>query len=644
MYHSDELSDAPLSAQWTIWFDRQPRRKGKSNQQEDCIVELGTVSTEREFGAYWESLRVEQLRDCCNLRIFRTGVKPLWEDPMNANGGKWVVRNVAPTRRSDMWGSLARGLIRDELVDCSTNTVSGVVLSKRDGGDSLQVWVDGGCTAASTGAAAALSAQRSGLPTMDVLLGARLAPWIGSAAFVFQTHRELQRSRGRTQPQPEQPQLQQGAAGQLQQQVEQQCVSPCTQQAYDTQVVHQPYAAPYASQFAPSVTYTSPTLIAPHGVVQMQCMQQGVNMCSPQQPPCIGTVTFPVPNAEPMIQQVPMMMQGAPQQYYVAAVNAGSPVTPSVVETASPPSDGHGAELTNDSQCWGEACDLPPENMTPEMQALHERAKQIRMLRKKVRYVSFFLARQTRGRELTPQEANRVRSLPQLQQDLRMLEEQQAFAVEQQKRQLGVETADFMRKRQQPMTYNSEEERRFKTMRAIRKKIRFVHYHLERQRAGKALSPAEQAKVSSLPELEGRLRALEAEEREYRGDQYPAESEQPPVSVDTDEPGTVEALCAQIEAQKQELEAKQRHIDMLLRQQSPGNLSPLPGGMLHCSGDYASPVPPPACSAAAEAGCGPAGELPVLESPPMSPPLSPSAWRHAGLYASPPLSPSGVLA
>ena len=107
-------------------------------------------------------------------------------------------------------------------------------------------------------------------------------------------------------------------------------------------------------------------------------------------------------------------------------------------------------------------------------------------------------------------EKQRVRSLPFMQNELQILEKQQEAEVEYQKCQLAVDELEFLNKKQQPMTFSSESEKRFKTMRSLRKKIRFVNYHLERQRQGKVLSQAELAKVRSLPELELQLKSLES--------------------------------------------------------------------------------------------------------------------------------------
>lgn len=48
----------------------------------------------------------------CNLHIFKHGIKPIWEDPQNKNGGKWTI--TFPTT-----GGLARyELINESWMRC----------------------------------------------------------------------------------------------------------------------------------------------------------------------------------------------------------------------------------------------------------------------------------------------------------------------------------------------------------------------------------------------------------------------------------------------------------------------------------------------------------------------------------------------
>ena len=156
---SDDKEDCTLEHEWTIWFDKSARKiktkgkgdkKGEDTMYEDCIVELGTFSTVEVFWTYWNSLHVHNLKDHCNLRVFKKGIKPLWEDKMNKKGGKWVVRGVPKTHRKKLWTNMIMHLIKGKLKDNTTHTVCGVVLSTRDNGDSMQLWQDGGLTLQTT--------------------------------------------------------------------------------------------------------------------------------------------------------------------------------------------------------------------------------------------------------------------------------------------------------------------------------------------------------------------------------------------------------------------------------------------------------------------------------------------------------------
>ena len=148
--------EEPLEHEWTIWFDKSNRRsrqgraqkdkRGEDTIYEDCIVELGSFATVEVFWTYWNSLHVQNLKDHCNLRVFKKGIKPLWEDKMNKRGGKWVVRGVPKSNRKQLWTDMIMNLIKGKLKDNSPHTVCGVVLSTRDSGDSMQLWQDGGIT------------------------------------------------------------------------------------------------------------------------------------------------------------------------------------------------------------------------------------------------------------------------------------------------------------------------------------------------------------------------------------------------------------------------------------------------------------------------------------------------------------------
>jgi len=64
----------------------------------------------------------------------------MWEDPANANGGKWVLTmKNSPQLLDRCWSWLAMGLVGQELED--EDEICGAVVSLRSKVDRIQVWI-----------------------------------------------------------------------------------------------------------------------------------------------------------------------------------------------------------------------------------------------------------------------------------------------------------------------------------------------------------------------------------------------------------------------------------------------------------------------------------------------------------------------
>jgi translation initiation factor 4E len=84
--------------------------------------------------------RASNLEMNANYHLFKTGVKPLWEDDANKEGGKWIIKLSARDRNhiDTYWQNLVLGLI-GEAFD-NADDVCGAVLSRRKGGDRISIW------------------------------------------------------------------------------------------------------------------------------------------------------------------------------------------------------------------------------------------------------------------------------------------------------------------------------------------------------------------------------------------------------------------------------------------------------------------------------------------------------------------------
>jgi len=82
----------PLRRKLVLWYTR--RTPGaRSQSYEDNIKKIIDFSTVESFWVcYCHLARPSSLPSPTDLHLFKDGIRPLWEDPANLNGGKWIIR------------------------------------------------------------------------------------------------------------------------------------------------------------------------------------------------------------------------------------------------------------------------------------------------------------------------------------------------------------------------------------------------------------------------------------------------------------------------------------------------------------------------------------------------------------------------
>ncbi len=65
------------------------------------LVEVGSIETVQEFWRYWNNV---EMRGFGIMSVFRAGVKPMWEDPGNKLGGRWILSTLDPKKKYDLEG------------------------------------------------------------------------------------------------------------------------------------------------------------------------------------------------------------------------------------------------------------------------------------------------------------------------------------------------------------------------------------------------------------------------------------------------------------------------------------------------------------------------------------------------------------
>lgn len=101
---------------------------------------IGEFDTVESFCRYFNWLKPpSRLERNSNYHLFKSGIKPMWEDPANANGGKWVLTmKNNPQLLDRCWSWLAMALVGEDLDE--GDEICGAVVSLRSKVDRIQLW------------------------------------------------------------------------------------------------------------------------------------------------------------------------------------------------------------------------------------------------------------------------------------------------------------------------------------------------------------------------------------------------------------------------------------------------------------------------------------------------------------------------
>ncbi|KAK4343813.1 hypothetical protein RND71_036907 [Anisodus tanguticus] len=128
----------PLKHKFVFWYTRRTPGVRTQTSYEDNINKVVDFSNVEGFWvSYCHLARPSTLPSPTDLHLFKDGIRPLWEDSANCNGGKWIIRfKKAVSGR--FWEDLVLALVGDQL-DYGDN-ICGAVLSIRFNEDILSVW------------------------------------------------------------------------------------------------------------------------------------------------------------------------------------------------------------------------------------------------------------------------------------------------------------------------------------------------------------------------------------------------------------------------------------------------------------------------------------------------------------------------
>lgn len=140
-HHKDNLS---LNGSWTLWFDN-PRLAPPGSDWKENLKTIATFSSMDAFwGAFNNMLPPSQIGVGSNYSIFREGIEPAWEHPLNMEGGKFVLtlsKKDNNTGKLDEYWLYTILAVLGEMMDKSGSDVNGAVVSIRKSQNRIALWL-----------------------------------------------------------------------------------------------------------------------------------------------------------------------------------------------------------------------------------------------------------------------------------------------------------------------------------------------------------------------------------------------------------------------------------------------------------------------------------------------------------------------
>jgi len=133
----------PLKHSWTFWYFNI---NGGAASWDENLIKICDVTTIEDFWAVFHHMQdVAALESGCDYALFKTGIRPMWEDPANKEGGRWLLtldRFQRMQYLNDIWLEIMLYLIGGDHKDDSTDScINGAVVNIRNKADKVALWL-----------------------------------------------------------------------------------------------------------------------------------------------------------------------------------------------------------------------------------------------------------------------------------------------------------------------------------------------------------------------------------------------------------------------------------------------------------------------------------------------------------------------
>ncbi|XP_063984716.1 eukaryotic translation initiation factor 4E type 2 [Diachasmimorpha longicaudata] len=131
-------NDNQLQYSYDLWYSKRSLGKQSDRRYAENLKFIGRFgSVEQFWGLYSHLVRPSELLASSDFHLFKNGIKPMWEDSANRQGGKWAV-----TLRKGLvdrcWENLVLAMLGEQFM--VGEEICGAVVSIRFQEDKICVW------------------------------------------------------------------------------------------------------------------------------------------------------------------------------------------------------------------------------------------------------------------------------------------------------------------------------------------------------------------------------------------------------------------------------------------------------------------------------------------------------------------------
>ena len=130
-------TENPLENNWSFWHSRYIGPSYSTIDYNNGLAEIGTFGTIQNFWRWYNNLpKVATFRPGTTFYLMKKGIKPVWEDEYNANGGHYFFK-IHNNYIDDVWLYLILGAIGEQF----NENICGLAVSIRKNQESvIQIW------------------------------------------------------------------------------------------------------------------------------------------------------------------------------------------------------------------------------------------------------------------------------------------------------------------------------------------------------------------------------------------------------------------------------------------------------------------------------------------------------------------------